>query len=83
MTKNILYRRIIGLVDFIDELGEYDYYNEASNIAIKNYSIMVRYMKKNIDRINPAQYLTLYRLFNMHIIPNIRYIQRTETRNIP
>ena len=83
MTKNKLYRRIIGLADFIDELGEYDYYNEASNIAIKNYSVMIRYMKENIDRVNPAQYVKLYRLLNLHIIPNIRYIQRTETRNIP
>jgi hypothetical protein len=83
MTKNKLYRRIIGLADYIQELGKYDYYNEASNIAIKDYNVLVQYLKDNIDKINAIHYGKLYRLINIHIIPNIRYIQRTETKNIP
>jgi hypothetical protein len=83
MTKNKLYRRIIGLADFIQELGKYDYYNKASNIAIQDYDKFVQYFKDNIDKIDAIHYDKLYRLINSHIIPNIRYIQRTETKNIP
>ena len=83
MTKNKLYRRIIGLADFIQELGKYDYYNKASNIAIQDYNKLIQYFKDNIDKIDVIHYDKLYRLINCHIIPNIRYIQRAETKNIP
>jgi hypothetical protein len=83
MTKNKLYRRIIGLADFIQELGKYDYYNKASNIAIQDYNKLIQYFKDNFEKIDAIHYDKLYRLINGHIIPNIRYIQRTETKNIP
>jgi len=83
MTKNKLYRRIIGLYDFINEISEYDYYNRASSIAIENYFVFVQYLKENIDKLEAIHYNKLYKLINGHIIPNIRYIQRTETKNIP
>jgi len=83
MTRNKLYRRIIGLVDFINELDEYDYYNKASNIAIKNYRSLIQYLKENIDKVDAIHYSKLYRLLNTDIIPNIRYVQRAETKNIP
>jgi hypothetical protein len=83
MTKNKLYRRIIGLADFIQELGKYDYYNNVSNIAIEDYNKLIQYLKVNIDKMDAIHYGKLYRLINSQIIPNIRYIQRTETKNIP
>jgi hypothetical protein len=83
MIKNKLYRRIIGLANYIQELGGYDYYNKASIDAINDYKTFIQYLKDNFDKIDDIYYTKLYRLINIHIIPNIRYIQRTETKNIP
>jgi hypothetical protein len=81
--KNKLYRRIIGLFDFIDELDDNDYFNNASNIAIKNYRTMVKYFIDHFSEIDMINYQRLYLLINKRIIPDIRYVQRAKTRNIP
>ena len=81
--KNKLYRRIIGLFDFIDELDDNYYFNKASNIAIKNYKTMIEYFIDHFPEINIIDYQRLYLLINRRIIPDIRYVQRAKTRNIP
>jgi hypothetical protein len=81
--KNKLYRRIIGLFDFIIDLEDNDYFNNASNIAIKNYKIMIKYFIDHFSDIDTMDYQRLYLLINKQIIPDIRYVQRAKTRNIP
>jgi hypothetical protein len=83
MLKNKLYRRIKGLFDFIEELDDDDYFNNASNIAIKNYKVLAEYLIQHFSSINALDYQRLYILLNERIIPDIRYVQRTKTRNIP
>jgi hypothetical protein len=83
MLKNKLYRRIIGLFDFIEEMDDDDYFNNASNIAIENYKIFVKYFIDHFSDIDTLNYERLYLLINEYVIPNIRYVQRAKTRNIP
>jgi hypothetical protein len=83
MLKNKLYRRIIGLFDFIEEMDDDTYFNRASNIAIKNYKTLVKYFIDRFPDINPINYQRLYLLINKRIIPDLRYVQRAKTRNIP
>ena len=83
MLKNKLYRRITGLYDFIEELEDDDYYNKASNKALKSFSIAIKYLKDNFSKIEEIHYSTLYRTINAEIIPRIRLIQRAKTRDVP
>jgi hypothetical protein len=83
MLKNKLYRRIIGLFDFIEEMDDDDYFNNASNIAIENYKILVNYFINHFSDIDAINYERLYLLINKYVIPDIRYVQRAKTRNIP
>ena len=83
MLKNKLYRKIIGLYDYIEELEEDDYFNKASNIALKSYNNAVKYLKDNFDKLDEIHYVSLYRIINEQIIPKIRLIQRAKTRDIP
>jgi hypothetical protein len=83
MLKNKLYRRIIGLFDFIEEMDDDDYFNSASNVAIENYKILVEYFIEHFPDIDAIDYQRLYLLINKYIIPDLRYVQRAKTRNIP
>jgi hypothetical protein len=43
----------------------------------------VKYLIDNFSSIDALNYQRLYILLNDHVIPDIRYVQRTKTRNIP
>ena len=83
MLKNKLYRRITGLDDFIEELEGDDYYNNASNKALRSFGIAVKYLKDNFEKLDEIHHDNLYRTINKDITPIIRLIQRAKTRDIP
>jgi hypothetical protein len=83
MLKNKLYRRLKGLFDFIEEMDDDTYFNRASNIAIENYKTLIKYFIEHFPDIDTIDYRRLYLLINKRIIPDLRYVQRAKTRNIP
>jgi hypothetical protein len=83
MLKNKLYRKIVGLHDFISELEGDDYYNAASNKALKNYGKAIGYLKERFNELEETNYRSLYVSININVIPRLRFIQRAKTRNIP
>jgi hypothetical protein len=56
MLKNKLYRKLVGLHDFIVDLEGYDYFNNASNVALNNFRIAVDYLVKNFTNLDEVHY---------------------------
>jgi hypothetical protein len=83
MLKNTLYRKLVGLYDFIVDLEGNDYFNNASNVALNNFRIAVEYLVKNFRNLDEVHYPQLNITASMNIIPRIRFIQRAKTKNIP
>jgi hypothetical protein len=83
MLKNTLYRKLVGLYDFIVYLEGNDYFNNASNVALNNFRIAVEYLIKNFKNLDEVHYPQLNITTSTNIIPRIRFIQRAKTRDIP
>jgi hypothetical protein len=83
MIRNKLYRKLIGISDYIDKLYYQDYFNNASEIAISSYKIFIKYLIEHFDLIEVSFYNKLYRYIILNYIPDLRYVQRANTSNIP
>jgi hypothetical protein len=73
----------VGLYDFIVDLEGNDYFNNASNAALNNFRIAVEYLIDNFKKLDEVHYAQLNIKISMNIMPQIRFIQRSKTRNIP
>ena len=83
MIRNKLYRKLIGLSDYIEKLFDQDYFNNASIKALECYKAFCDYFIKNFDEIDSAIYDDLYYFISIQLLPEMRYVQRTKTSNIP
>jgi hypothetical protein len=59
MLKYTLYRKLVGLYDFIVDLEGSDYFNNASNVALNNFRIAVKYLIDNFKKLDEAHYTLL------------------------
>lgn len=83
MIKNELFRKIIGIDNYLEKIKSYDYFNSTSYVAIENYKIFISFLNDNYKEIDESTYQTLYSIINVELIPTLRYIERSSTPNVP
>ena len=83
MIKNQLFRNLKTIKKHLNDIQTYEYFNEASHIAIDFYQKAVNFLGDDFDEIEESLYQNLFIYLNSHFIPSLRYIQRSSTTNIP
>lgn len=83
MLKNKLFSQITIIINFLNELKSTQFYNRASYLAIESYQAFFLFIKDNFSEIDRSTYKSLYLYINQIIVPNLRYIERSSTSNVP
>ncbi len=83
MLKNKLFNQIVNIKKFVESLNSIQFYNEASYLAIDGYKRFFTFIYDNFDYLEKSNYQTLYLRINQFIVPNLRFIERSTTNNVP
>ena len=83
MLRNRLFNQIRIISKYLSELKSNQFYNEASIYAIESYIKFFSFITKNFKDIDESNYQKLYLSINQYVIPNLRYIERSSTSNVP
>jgi hypothetical protein len=83
MLRNKLYSQILNVRNYIVDLKSIKFYNKASSLAISSYETFFSFLLDNFDQLEEFHYHEMYLELYNNVIPDLRYIERSSTNNIP
>lgn len=83
MPKQEAYRKLIRILGYLEKIDANDYYSISSTKAIESFKKFILFFIENFENLSPNSYSTLNISLAKDIIPYIRYIERSQTENIP
>lgn len=76
-------RTLEYIKSFINKLDAKEYYSENTSLLIKTISDFIKTLKKNLSKVPESFHRELLQFLNYEFIPIIRYIQRSQTKDVP